>query len=104
VIASLLAQFGEWTAPVIDWHALAPELILVVGINLVLFIDLNLGEAKQVGDGHLTGFVLLAAFVPVVTLAVIGDESRRCSTVATWSTTTRSSSRPSSCSSRTWWC
>jgi NADH-quinone oxidoreductase subunit N len=76
VIAALVAQVGEWTAPVIDWHALAPELILVIGINLVLFIDLNIGEARKWAMASLTGFVFLAAFVPIVTLAVIGDDSR----------------------------
>jgi NADH-quinone oxidoreductase subunit N len=76
VIASLLAQVGDFTAPVIDWHALAPELVLVVGINLVLFIDLYLDDAKKWAMATLTGFVLLAAFIPVVTLAVIGDDVR----------------------------
>ena len=76
MIAAIVAQLGEWTSPVIDWHALAPELILVVGINLVLFIDLNLGEARKWAMASLTGFILLAAFIPVVTLAVIGDSSR----------------------------
>lgn len=72
----ILAQLGDWTAPAIDWHALAPELILVLGINLVLLIDLNLGEARKWAMATLTGFVLLAAFVPVVTLAVADASSR----------------------------
>ena len=33
--------------PDVDWHALAPELILVVGINLVLLIDLWLEDSKK---------------------------------------------------------
>jgi NADH-quinone oxidoreductase subunit N len=76
VIASLLAQAADWQSPVIDWHAIAPELVLVVGINLVLFIDLYLDESKKWAMASLTGFVLLGAFIPVVTLAVIGDDSR----------------------------
>jgi NADH-quinone oxidoreductase subunit N len=75
VINDLVAQ-AEWIAPVIDWHALAPELILVAGINLVLFLDLYLDDAKKWLMATLTGFVLLAAFIPVVTLAVIGDDVR----------------------------
>jgi len=75
VIASLLAQ-SEWVAPTIDWHALAPEIILAVGINLVLLIDLWLEESKKWIMATLSGFVLLAAFVPVVTLAVVGDDVR----------------------------
>lgn len=69
VISSLLAQ-AEWTAPAIDWHAIAPELILVIGINLVLFIDLNIAESKKWMMATLTGVVLLAAFIPVVTLGL----------------------------------
>ncbi len=42
MIAAILAQ--AWQAPTIDWHAIAPELVLVAGINLVLFIDLWLDE------------------------------------------------------------
>ena len=76
MIATVLAQLGDWTAPHIDWHALAPELILVVGINLVLFIDLNLGEARKWAMATLSGFVLLIAFIPVVTLAVSDETSR----------------------------
>ncbi len=83
MIASLLTsalgvvdQLPAWTAPTIDWHAVAPELVLVAGINLVLFIDLYLSESKKWAMATLTGFVLLAAFVPVVTLAVTGDGAR----------------------------
>ena len=75
MIASLLAQ-SEWVAPTIDWHALAPEIILAVGINLVLLIDLWLEESKKWIMATLSGFVMLAAFVPVVTLAVVGDDVR----------------------------
>ena len=31
MISSLLAQ-TPWEAPPVDWHAIAPELILVIGI------------------------------------------------------------------------
>jgi NADH-quinone oxidoreductase subunit N len=76
VIASLLAQAGDWVSPTIDWHALAPELVLVVGINLVLLLDLQLSESRKWAISTITGFVLLAAFIPVVTLAVLGDDTR----------------------------
>jgi len=74
VIASLLAQ--AWTAPTIDWHAIAPELVLVAGINLVLLIDLWLDESKKWAMATLTGFVMLGAVIPVVTLAVLGGDVR----------------------------
>ena len=76
MIASLLAQASEWTAPEIDWHALAPEIVMVLGINLVLFLDLWIDQSKKWLMATLAGFVMLGAFVPVVTLAVVGDETR----------------------------
>jgi NADH-quinone oxidoreductase subunit N len=76
VIAALLAQSSDWVSPIIDWHALAPEIILVIGINVVLLIDLSLDDSKKWAIATVTGFVTLAAFVPVVTLALVGDDSR----------------------------
>ena len=51
MISSLLAQ--AWTAPTIDWHAIAPELVLIAGINLVLLIDLWLDESKKLSLIHI---------------------------------------------------
>jgi NADH-quinone oxidoreductase subunit N len=76
MLASLLAQTSDWLAPTIDWHAVAPELVLVVGINIVLLIDLNIAETKKWMLATLTGFVMLGALIPVITLFVIGDDSR----------------------------
>jgi NADH-quinone oxidoreductase subunit N len=76
MLAALLAQVTDWVAPTIDWHAIAPELVLVAGINIVLLIDLNISESKKWIMATLTGFVMLAALIPVVTLFVIGDDSR----------------------------
>ena len=76
MLASLLAQSSDWLAPTIDWHAIAPELVLIVGINIVLLIDLNIAETKKWMLATLTGFVMLGALIPVITLFVIGDDSR----------------------------
>ena len=76
MIAALLAQAAEWTRPDIDWHGLAPELVLVVGINVILLIDLWIDESKKWMIASLTGFIMLGALVPVVTLAVVGDDVR----------------------------
>jgi NADH-quinone oxidoreductase subunit N len=67
VIASLLAAAAEFTAPTIDYHALAPEIILAAGICLVLLVDLFVEERQRWITSTLTGMVLLAAFIPVVT-------------------------------------
>jgi NADH-quinone oxidoreductase subunit N len=77
MLATFLAQAGDWVSPTIDWHAVAPELVLAIGINLILALDLQLAETKKWMIATITGFVLLAAFVPVVTLAVIGDDAVR---------------------------
>ena len=75
LLTSMLAQ-TEWSAPDIDWHALAPELILIIGINIVLFLDLNISESKKWAMASLSGLVLLAAFIPIVTLAVDDGPAR----------------------------
>ena len=76
MIASLVGAVGDFVRPAIDWHALAPELVLIVGINIVLGTDLMLEQSRKWVTASLTGFVLLGATIPVVTLAVIGDDSR----------------------------
>jgi NADH-quinone oxidoreductase subunit N len=76
VIGAILAAAPDFTAPTIDYHALAPEIILAAGICLVLLIDLFVDESRRWITSTVAGFVLLAAFVPVVTLGVIGDDVR----------------------------
>jgi len=77
VIGSVIAQASEWQAPEIDWHALAPELVMVVGINIVLLVDLWIDQSRKWIMSALAGFVMLGAFIPVVTLSVIGDGAAR---------------------------
>jgi len=76
VIAGLLATAGEWVAPTLDYHALAPEIVLAAGIFAVLSLDLFLGPERRWVTSALSGFVLLGALVGVVTLSVIGDDTR----------------------------
>ena len=76
MIGALLAAAPDFTAPTIDYHALAPEIILAAGICLVLLIDLFVDESRRWITSTVAGLVLLAAFVPVVTLGVIGDDVR----------------------------
>jgi NADH-quinone oxidoreductase subunit N len=66
----------EFTAPTLDYHALAPELILTGVICLVLLIDLVVDETKKYVLGGIAGFGLLAAAFPLISLAVIGDDVR----------------------------
>ena len=76
VFSTVLAQSADWVAPVIDWHALAPEIVLIIGINVVLLVDLGLAESKKWAMATITGFVVLGALIPVVTLAVVGGDTR----------------------------
>ncbi len=75
MLSSLLAA-GDFVTPKVDYHALAPEIVLGAGICLVLLVDLFVAESKRWILATLSGFVLLGAFLPVVTLGVIGGEVR----------------------------
>jgi NADH-quinone oxidoreductase subunit N len=75
VTAALLAA-ADFTSPTVDYHALAPEIVLAAGICLVLLVDLFLEERQRWITSTLSGFVLLGAFLPIVTLGVVGGEVR----------------------------
>lgn len=76
MLGSLLAEVGDFIAPTVDYHALAPEIVLAAGICIVLLVDLFVPEHRRWITGTLTGFFLLGAVLPVVTLGVIGDDVR----------------------------
>ena len=65
-----------FSSPVIDYHALAPELVLAAGLCVVLMVDLFVPDHRRWITGTLSGLFLLGALLPVVTLAVIGDDVR----------------------------
>ena len=62
--------------PTIDYHALAPEIVLAVGLTVVLLVDLFTTERNKWLLSVLTGFSLLGAVVPVLTLAVHDNSVR----------------------------
>ena len=67
---------AAWSAPRIDYHALAPEIILAAGICIVLIADLFLPERNKWLLSVLAGTSLLAAVVPVLTLGLHEAASR----------------------------
>jgi NADH-quinone oxidoreductase subunit N len=75
MLASLLAA-GDFVAPKVDYHALAPEIVLAAGICIVLLVDLFVAEHRRWITGMLAGFFLLGAVLPLVTLAVTGSDVR----------------------------
>ncbi|MGH9248425.1 MAG: NADH-quinone oxidoreductase subunit N [Acidimicrobiales bacterium] len=74
VFAFLGQADGGFVRPVIDWHALAPELVLTAVLCIVLVADLFLPEDRKALLPSLAGLGLLAALVPVLTLAVDGAD------------------------------
>ena len=75
MVASLLAQV-PWTSPSVDYYAIAPEIVLAAGICIVILVDLLVAESRRWITSTITGFLLLGALVPVITLAV-GDPDVR---------------------------
>ena len=58
MLSSLLAA-GGFVSPKVDYHALAPEIVLGAGICVVLLVDLFVAESKKWILATLSGFVLL---------------------------------------------
>ena len=74
MLATLLAS--DWVSPTFDYHAIAPEIVLAGGIVLVIILDLFLAEHNKWVLAPITGFTLLGAFIPVLTLALSDDGTR----------------------------
>ncbi len=60
--------------PRFDFHTLAPELILTGVILVVLVVDLFLDEEERWRTSRIASIGLLAALIPVITLAVDGND------------------------------
>lgn len=76
MLSTLTAAAAAWTSPVIDYHALAPEIILGGGIVLLLLLDLFVSDAKKWLLTPVASFTLLGAFLPVLTLALSDNSAR----------------------------
>jgi NADH-quinone oxidoreductase subunit N len=61
---------GEFIRPTLDWHALAPAIIVVITLVVVLLVDVFTSEENRLPASSFAGIGLLAALVPVLTLAV----------------------------------
>ena len=69
MIASLLAAGPTFVSPHLDWHAIAPELVLVGTIVLALIVDVLTPEQSKWTASSIAGLGLLAAIIPLLTLA-----------------------------------
>jgi NADH-quinone oxidoreductase subunit N len=68
VIGSVLASTG-FSAPNLDYHALAPEIVLVGGLVVLLLLDLVLPDRSKWATSTVSAMVLVGALVPILTLA-----------------------------------
>ena len=73
-VGGLVAQVSTFERPEIDYHAFAPEFVLVGAIVLVLLVDLIRPDSKDPLVPAVAGIGILAAVIPVVTLAVDGAD------------------------------
>jgi NADH-quinone oxidoreductase subunit N len=62
--------------PSLDYHALAPEIILTLVLSLVLVLDLFLDHSRKWLLSNVAGFGLIAAMIPILSLALSGDDAR----------------------------
>jgi len=70
-LASIIGATGDgFLRPVIDYHAFAPEIVLVSVICLVLVVDLFVPEDRKVIVTNLAGVGVLGSLIPIITLAV----------------------------------
>ncbi len=78
MLASLVAVAKDagWASPTVDWHALAPEIILVGTVCVLLLLDVILLERARPMISAVAGIGFLAALIPLVTLAVSDDTTR----------------------------
>jgi len=60
--------------PVFDWHALAPEIVLVATIAVVLIADLLFPDRDAWQSSRIASIGVLAALIPIATLAASGHD------------------------------
>ena len=71
---ALLGAASEFTAPNLDYHALAPDIILTGVVVAILLADLIIDETRKVLVTNLAGIGVLVALIPIFTLAVDGAD------------------------------
>ena len=75
MLSTVLAAAPGFSRPAVDWHALAPEVILVVTIAVCLCADLFTSDRDKGIVSSLAGLGVLAAAIPLITLGL--DDSTR---------------------------
>ena len=62
-----------WQAPDLDYHALAPLIIVTATLVIVILVDAFTGEHSRWTSSSIAGIGLLASIIPLVTLANDGN-------------------------------
>lgn len=70
----MLAAASALSTPVFDWHALAPDIVLVGTLVVLLVADLLLPEREAWRTSTIAAIGLLASLVPIATLAYDGHD------------------------------
>ncbi|MGH9265513.1 MAG: NADH-quinone oxidoreductase subunit N [Acidimicrobiales bacterium] len=65
-----------FTPPSLDYHALTPEIILTLTLAIVLVADLFLHQSRKWLLSNIAAFGLVAAMIPILSLALSGDDVR----------------------------
>jgi NADH-quinone oxidoreductase subunit N len=71
-LATLAQEGVGWQQPTFDWHAFAPEIVVVGTIVVLMLLDLFTSETNKWAQSSIAGVGLLIAMIPVVTLAYDG--------------------------------
>jgi NADH-quinone oxidoreductase subunit N len=72
VFGSVLGANG-FTAPTLDYHGLAPDIMLAAVAALVLIVDLIVDETRKHLVTTIAGAGLILSLIPIMTLAVNGN-------------------------------
>jgi NADH-quinone oxidoreductase subunit N len=73
----MIGVFAQtFNQPTLDYHALAPEIILSGVVVLLLLVDLFVDETRKWALSTIAGMGVLVAFIPIVTLALSDDGPR----------------------------
>lgn len=73
VLGLALAAAGEWKAPRLDYHALAPEIVLTVVALVILIVDLFVDETRKFIITTVAGIGVALSAIPLLTLAADGS-------------------------------
>ena len=68
----MLAAAAHLPSPVFDWHALTPDIVIVATLAIILIADMLLPEREAWRTSTIAAVGLLAALVPIATLAYDG--------------------------------